>query len=347
MDNNSCLTVQEGRIYIAVNSAFASLGSLANLVTIILIVWTKAYKKHVHRLTLYLAAFSLCFSLAVGLEVVPVDWSGSSNDTLKVREGWNDACAAIGFAAQHVGLSRSLAVLVVCLYVFLLAICQVKLKRRFYEAAGVACVVLLPSLLSWVPFVNHTYGLTGVWCWIGDDCAAPFHDTFASKLRIVGAVVGDVVPITTSVVLIGVVTTVFCWRLRDHSEYRDQHLLALRELLPLACYPLASAVSLFFGMINSAALHTQSRYAGEMVAVCLMQSAALFLPLSFLLHPSVRRSIRIKLSKPSAVRLPHQVAKDGATSTQAPAAGQHPDESTPLVAQQRDKSPSVSSKNVW
>lgn len=344
MDNNSCLTVHEAQVYIAVNSLFASLGSLANLVTIVLIVWTKAYRKHIHRLTLYLATIGLFFSLAVGLEVAPVDSSGSGNGTLKVREGWNGACEAIGFVAQHIGLSRSLAVLAVCFHVFLLAICQVKLKRRLYEAAGVTCVILLPTLLSWVPFVNRTYGLIGVWCWIGDDCAAPSRDTFGSRLRIGAAVIGDVVPITVSVALIGAVTGVFCWRLRDPFGLRKQHVLALRELLPLLCYPLASAVSLFFGMINSAVLDSnQSRYAGEMVAVCLMQIAALFLPLSFLLHPSIRRNIRSRVFNAGPYSVVRQPAKDGATTTQAPEAADT--ENTPLAAQQGKKSPNVASKS--
>ena len=296
-NNSSCLTVDEGRIFIVVNSLFASLGSLANVLTIFLIVWTRAYRKHVHRLTLYLASFSLCFSIAVGFETLPLDASGRDNGTLTVKEGWGDACAAIGFIAQHVGFSRSLAVLGVCFYVFMLAICDVKLKQRGSEVAGLMCIAFLPSVLSWVPFLTRSYGLTGAWCWIEDDCTVSFHSTPGSKLRIGAAVIGDIVPISLSVIFIVAVTSVFCWRLRYRPHIHNQHLLALKELLPLVCYPIASAVSLFCGAINSAALHGQSRYAGEMLTVCLMQSAALFLPLSLLLHPSVRQSIRLQLSR--------------------------------------------------
>lgn len=339
MDNSSCLTADEGRVYIALNSLFASLGALANILTIFLIVWTKAYEMHVHRLSLYLAAFSLFFSLSVGLEVVPVDSSGRSNGTVTVREGWDDACTAIGFVAQHVGLSRSLAVLGVCFYVFSLAIFEVKLKQRVYEVAGLTCVALLPALISWVPFVRRTYGLTGVWCWIGDECAAPYRSNWGSQLRLGAAVVGDVIPITISVVLIVVVAVVFCWRLRNKSGLRAQHLRALRELLPLTCYPLASAVSLFFGLINSAALHSQSRYAGEMITLCLMQTAALFLPLSFLLHPSIRRRIRIKFSKQHTLRLPPREEAKADPTTAHP----HDTETSPLISQQAKQSPHLAS----
>ena len=346
INNSSCLSVGEGRIYIAINSLFASLGALANLLTILLIAWTRAYKTHVHRLTLYLAIFGLGFSVAVGLEVAPVDASGDTNNsTVEVREGWDEACAVIGFVAQHVGLSRSLAVLCVCLYVFLIAVCQANVQPRIYEATGVLIVTFAPATLSWVPFLRHTYGLAGTWCWIRDDCTVQFHDTFSARLRTGAAVIGDLVPITLSVALIASVSLVFCWRLRYRPNLRRQHTLALMELLPLTCYPLASAVSLYCGAINSVAWHLQSRYAGEMVTICLMQSAALVLPLSFLLHPSVRRRIvvRAKLSGSSRIHLAAQ-RHHTTTSTRHEGEHDHPasTEKSPLLAHEADRNPHFS-----
>ena len=184
---NTCLTVEEGRVFIVINSFFAALGSSANLVTVVLVVWTKAYRQHVHRLTLYLAVLGLIHSAMIGLETLPVDTARAGGDVVMVRSGWDHSCTAIGFLGQHMGLSKSLTVLSICLFLFMLAICQVKMHKPVHEVTGVLCVVFLPALTSWVPFIGSQYGLIGVWCWIKYDCLNPLKRrwvlTFASGLR--------------------------------------------------------------------------------------------------------------------------------------------------------------------
>lgn len=300
-NDSNCLSVDEGRVYIVVNSFFASLGSLANLVTIFLIVFTAAHKQYVHRLTLYLAVLGLIQSVMIGLEVLPADTENPDGVVL-TRSGWENACAAIGFVTQHIGLSKALIVLYICLFLFMLAICNVRLQSPTHEAVGILSVFLLPALTSWVPFVGNQYGLIGVWCWIKYDCVDPSSTELGSYYRIGASVLLDTAPHTLSIILVSSVAIVF-WKRSccdKKSRLRQQHWVALKEVSPLVSYPVVSAVALFFGMVNNvivkvhSAHFLNSRYLGEMVTLSLMQVANLAIPISFVLHPSVRRSMAAK-----------------------------------------------------
>lgn len=299
---NTCLRVDEGRVYIVTNSSFAALGALANLATVVLILWIKAHRQHIHRLTLYLAILGLVHSVLIGLETLPVDTTKAGGDVVTVRSGWNHSCAAIGFLAQHIGLSKSLAVLSICFFLFMLAICQVKLHKPVQEVTGLLCVLFLPALTSWVPFLGDQYGLIGVWCWIKHDCLEPPRTELGSYFRIGASVLLDIAPHTLSIILISSVAIVFLKRSCCHTKknLRQQHWLALKEVSPLVSYPLVSALALFVGTANNIAIKIQpahvdhSRFVGEMVTLSLMQTANLAIPISFLLHPSIRRSIVAK-----------------------------------------------------
>ena len=99
MENSRSTTLQ----LIYLNTAFAVIGCLAALSAVLLILLTKAYHQYVHRLQLYLAILCLGFAAAVGLETLPV--STDVNATVTVREGWGDACVAIGCIVQYFGFN--------------------------------------------------------------------------------------------------------------------------------------------------------------------------------------------------------------------------------------------------
>ena len=60
MATADCLVLQDAQAYVLASFVFAAFGASTNVVTIFLIVWTRAYRQHVHRLTLYLAILGLC-----------------------------------------------------------------------------------------------------------------------------------------------------------------------------------------------------------------------------------------------------------------------------------------------
>ena len=281
------LSVETATLYIALNATFSVGGILCCLATIVLIFSLKIHRQYIHRLQLYIAIFCCLFNAALAVEIIPVDTSGPC---VTVKRGWNKACIAFGFTSQYFGYAKSFSMLWVCWYVFMLAMFKVQVKR---EMAGIMVVLILPSLFSWIPFFHRSYGLNGVWCWIKDD-AISNHSFYGGTLQS-GLVAGtDLVVHLVSTVMIVAVGVMFCKGAYAHNSIlKHQHVLALKEVLPLLVYPSidcmgAIVVAVKTGYFIAVHGHSENSYLIQMVAIAVIQVSTVLLPLSLLLHPSVR-----------------------------------------------------------
>lgn len=272
--------VKSVQLLIDLNSTFAIIGCLASILAVVLILITKAYRQYVYRLQLYLAIVCLVFAASLGFETLPVT---VENSTVTVREGWDDVCVAIGYVAQHFGFSKTLCIVWICVYVFMVAIFQKQLRQLRHEVIGLIVMVGLPALIAWMPLVHGSYGLDGIWCWIkgaSDGVNSSFKfatEIFAFLLH--GA----------SIVLVFAAVLKFCSKCAITSPYRA----ALKEVLPLTIYPsiysIATLTSAIVGILDVA---KQSDSAvDEMVVVGFIQTFVLVLPLSFFLHQRMRHEL--------------------------------------------------------
>ena len=285
--------ISNNRLLIDLNSGFAVVGCLAAISNVILILVTGAYRQYVHRLQLYLAIVSFVFSLAIGLETLPVDVDAASGN-VTVRESWNSACAAIGYIAQHFGFSKVYCIVWICIYVFMLAIFRKQQLRQLrYEILGLVIVFALPAAIAWVPLLHRSYGLVGIWCWIkanSDDV------TKAYELGIYEG--SEILLYMVSIVLLSFVLVKLCrgvFLIQGH--FNSPHMFALLEVVPLLIYPSMYAIANVVSTTKSiydAVTHGKKpndSNIDEMVVVCFLQTFLLVLPLSFLMHPSVRREL--------------------------------------------------------
>lgn len=135
------------------------------LITIFFIFATKQHLVFVNRLVLYLMVAASLWSLTIMAEVIPVVHE-SALVGIKVREGWEDTCAAIGFLTQVVETAKILIVCWIVLYLLLLVVFKYNASKLKHEVGGVLTVVFFPFLIDWIPFRWHWYGLSGLWCWI-------------------------------------------------------------------------------------------------------------------------------------------------------------------------------------
>ena len=76
-----------------------------------------------------------------------------------VRSGFEGFCSAVGFLLEVTLWMEKLVVFWIVLYLVMVLVFRhnanaVKVK---YEACGIAVVLLLPLLVSWVPFVKNMY----------------------------------------------------------------------------------------------------------------------------------------------------------------------------------------------
>eukprot|EP00731_Ephydatia_muelleri_P015782 Em0009g206a len=271
--------LQRLQLYVAIEAVFAVISSLACLVTIVLFVVVQAYRSYVHRLTLYLAITNLFFSVSLGLSVAPID---TERYPISPRPGWNGACIAFGFLTQYFGYSSTLATLWICANIFALSVFNVKIGKRGCEVGGYLVMFLLPFLVFWIPIVSNSFGQTSVWCWIR--CSSRGGDSL-------GASLGPILVLyLISVVMIFVVVVRFLIELK-RGHVRDAHKAALKEVLPLLIYP--GMYSVVFGVAAFTPLYVSyaQRNMSTSIFRAVIQAIRILLPISFLLHPSIRHRL--------------------------------------------------------
>eukprot|EP00731_Ephydatia_muelleri_P019669 Em0012g494a len=282
------ISVEDSVLYVALNATFSVFGILCCVATIVLILSLKIYRQHIHRLQLYIAVFCSLFNAALAAEVIPVYTSGSC---VRVRPGWNSTCVALGFISQYFGFAKSFSMLWICWYVFMLAICNCRIKR---EVTGIVVILILPCFFAWIPFIHNSYGLNGVWCWIKYD-ESSLHSFYEGTLQSSLIAGVDLIVHLMSTVMILIVSIVFCRGAYTHNSIlKHQHMWALKEVLPLLVYPAVDCI----GVILVAAktfyfIATQNKLSKnssliQMVSIAAIQVSTTLLPLSLLLHPSVR-----------------------------------------------------------
>ena len=294
-NSSSCnIGVGEAKQHIAINSAFAVLGTLASASAILLVLVTRAYRVYVYRLTLYLAITSLCSALALGFAVLPIDLDTTP---ILLKDGWNATCTSLGYLNQYFAFSSILASFWICLNIFAVAIFGVKLGHRL-DYVGPVVVFILPLLVSWVPFIDNAFGPTGVWCWIKDRCSMSVADVIKFQF---GASFGPfAVLYLSSLFLIAVIILRFCaGSLCDRGYLQQKKWAALKEVMPLLVYPtacsLVSVTAVLTIIIFGAMKPNMDGSVATLWVISSLQVAKVFIPLSFLLHPSVRRKLASRI----------------------------------------------------
>ena len=292
MNASNSSEISNNRILIDLNSGVAVIGCAAAISNVILILVTGAYRQYVHRLQLYLAIVSFVFATALGFETLPV--TVDTNGNVTVQEGWNDACVAIGYITQHFGFSKAYCIVWISIYVFILAIFRKQqLQQLRFEILGLVIVFALPAATAWVPFTNQSYGLIGIWCSI-----KAYSDKVTTIFRFGFSQGSEILLHTISIVLLSAVVIRLCrgvFFAQGHLQlpYRA----ALLEVVPLIVYPsiysIASLIHTTISILDAVTLDKKPNDSNikEMVVVCLLQTFLLALPLSFLMHPKVRREL--------------------------------------------------------
>lgn len=287
-------TANELRTNTGVTVSLHMVAIVACVVAIVFIFATKQHQVFVNRLVLYLMLASSLWSLAVISELIPVTHEEDVS-SIKVREGWEDTCAVVGFVLQLVESAKILVVCWIVLYLLLLVVFKRNASTRTHEVIGLLVVVSVPCLLDWIPFRWHRYGLSGMWCWIrltDGDC-----DSVWGGLLLMMAI--EYVPVLLAVIFTVVsftcITVALCRRAHRaeikwkwHSVYQK----GLEEAAALMVYPTIYGVIFVFRVIHRTYYVVQvNRVQPPNYTLWLAHSAALgiggiLVPLLYLLRPS-------------------------------------------------------------
>lgn len=293
------LTVGAAKNVIAALSTCSGIGALTCLVTVALIVLSRAYRQCLHRLTLILALANLFFDLSVSFAALPADIGKPNDEFVSVREGWEGACVVFGLVAQYFDVAKTLAVVWVCFYVFVMAVYHRQLQGLRWEAAGAAFVFLAPALLSWEPLIGARYGQAGAWCWIKDNCGDLATDHLSVGLRLGVSSLPNLVLYLLSLFFIASVAAMFCRGAcctKGHKKRQESK--ALKSILLLLAYPLLAClvaatntmISVYLNAAKVDGRAVKSNMSG-LVLLSLLQTLTVVLPIPYVLQPGMRRKL--------------------------------------------------------
>lgn len=320
---------------------------LACIVAIVFIFATKQHQVFVNRLVLYLMLTSSLWSLAVISELIPVTHEATISG-IKVRAGWEDTCAVVGFILQIVESAKILVVCWIVLYLLLLVVFKRNTSTKTHEVIGLIIVVFVPCLLDWVPFRWRRYGLSGMWCWIkltDGDCESVW-----GGLALMLAV--EYVPVLLAVIFTLVsfacITVALCRRAHRAEikwKWTSVYQKGLAEAAALMIYPTIYGVIFIFRVIHRTYYVIQiNRIQSPDYTLWLAHSAALgiggiLVPLLYLLRPSNLKKFyvcRKLLPRSSGVLYTRSSSFDH--STEAPSDGDRFVDSEKCMGSFRDSS---------
>ena len=217
-------------------SASNGISVLVCFAALVLVCALRLYKVAVYRLSLYQVLTALAFSIVSTIQVMMVDYDTDVDVYSRV-------CIVMAYAFTCIALSKLMFSLWVTFHLVSFAVCQKNLKRL--EVLYVMSSLVIPALVAVVPFTTDTYGLSGSWCWIETwkgNC--PNETSLEGVIEQFSLWLGPAMfTLLASSTAMVVMVIVLAYRVLHRLEYmsvsdRNQYWTALKQLLPLAAYPI-------------------------------------------------------------------------------------------------------------
>ena len=262
--NSSC----NSSFYSVPLTIIGSMSGIAGFVCLSAAIFVCALKLHskpVYRLILYQVLAGL------GLSAVFLG-QFFLNTYHKFSPGHADAysamCVAFGFFLTYAEWMKLVFTVWVTVHVFFFAVFFINLKR--FEPVYVVTAIFVPAVVASVPLATRTYGPAELWCWIRDwDCESNTRDSIAVLEQFALWFGPCMAVLVLTVVAMVVMLAIVVHRVRGHRTTlkRDQNWKALKQLLPLAIYPVLFLVftivpfaNRLYGSLRTIAESDQTRY---------------------------------------------------------------------------------------
>ena len=282
--------------------ASASLNCIAAVVCLlaaILVFALKLHKRFVYRLALYQVLSSMAFATVEVFQVIFLNYD-------KNREVYGRLCTAIGLLSMYTRWTKLLSTLWVTLHIFCFGVLRKDLKK--YEVWYVVTSLLLPCVMAVVPLITNTYQLSPFhsYCYVYQK-----NDSYTVELveKLVlwdaPALIILLAASTTMVVLVIKIVKIVCRRLKYKPlADGDQYWKALKELLPLAAFP----VLFFVFVIPTVIFHIDSsvrKPSDAMIIIGIMPATiwGLSSGITLIIHLSVARFFALKKMHTSDKRM--------------------------------------------
>ena len=263
------------------------------LFAILMIVFSKAYKRFAHRLSLYLIINALAKSISTILQCIPTKYHCGyvvvTNEQL---------CEAAGFLAQYTLWMLLLFMSWIALYLFVLGVFNHKYSSRNCEIGLVIVCLVVPLLFSIVPFIDFQngtmYGLVWSWCWIkltDNNCNKYKEGVIEQFVLSYGPLL---IVLTLNFLAILVVIVVLYRGTRKRSgTLQNQYKEAMKEVIPLLLYPVVYNILVSVALINTFyALANKTTFPLWQTQAIIYPVLPLVIPLVFILHPHTLKDLK-------------------------------------------------------
>ena len=208
------------------------------LLAVILVVAKRLYELFAYRLALYHVVTGLLSGAACVLEALSLLYYPPSSDYPPT------ACIAVAFTIQYLVWMKLCFTFWVTFHLFSYAVFYKNLKK--FELVYVLTALLVPAVVSIIPFTTGSYGLAGSWCWI-QTCTSGSEENKAGVIEQFALwYVPSIVLLFLDCVVVVVMVAVLSCRTFVERKGRKEALLvmkrplqqsALKQLLPLLVYP--------------------------------------------------------------------------------------------------------------
>ena len=201
------------------------------LVAVIVVLCLRLHKKLVYRLALYQVLAGLAFATVETLQIVFINYAESP-------QLYGKLCTAIGWLVVYTQWVKLVFTVWISIHLFCFGVLHKNLKNL--EVLYVVTSLLVPSMVASVPLVTHSYGNSPLSCYIYSDNDS-YHIAAIERLslwNVPALVILSAVSVTMVVMVTKLAYTVYLRQKLGAITEGDQFWTALKQLLPLAAFPI-------------------------------------------------------------------------------------------------------------
>lgn len=259
MENDTCEGFSRSALIVFSSTNYAAIAVC--VLAGVLVFALKLHRKSVYRLALYQDMAALFYATQCGLQLILLRY-----DTPSAIQAYRPSCALFGWWHMYSLWVKLLLSLCVAFHLFYLAVFHKNLKK--FEVVYLGISLLVPAVISVVPFTTQSYGLAGSWCWVEIAIGGCSNETsFIGLVEQFALWFGPSITLAfISSSAMAVMVGVLLYRACTHSRHvlgprGDQNWKALKQVLPLAAYPIVTFVFFvpsFLNRVHGATSHTVS-----------------------------------------------------------------------------------------
>ena len=302
MSNESCYRFSNSQfsLVLRVKISMDSLGILACLVALAVIILSKAYKRLIFRLVLYFILADIFQAITHIIELTPIE---HVNGEVIVKEGADGLCAFYGFLDQTALWMCNVAIIWNVLYNLWTAKELLGAQRGAIinpdnsktsiktELVGLFCLLIFPFTFNWIPFIWNMYGISGLWCWIKE--SRGYCEDYELGLALIFSMYYGplIIIITFTFVSFMVIGGILC-KGAQVGIAKEKYTRGVKDTVLIAIYPLVYNLICLLPIANriySASNGSRGRepFFPLWIAHTLAEPARVLIPpIAFLLHPT-------------------------------------------------------------